>query len=459
MFGVKGARARCGRLRAATMQRSDTLFVLRKLMEMCNWLMLFNLGEEAKGVLLLIVFVLGNAWHYDYTLRHAARNYFIRADLLFPRDAPYYKVLETGNDMAFIQLVRMPKAVFDLVIANCDQDWLARIDGFTDRTRQHTRPGNRHILRGKDMIALALLWLGSQTSMHHLELIFGVGHSVLQRDLKIGLEYLEQALRLMVETACEWPTPQEMLAYALAIEEVRGACPYPSVRVWGWLDGLRLRMLNPDDPEVQRLWYNGWVGYANAVNVLLGLPTGKFAFACLNHPGSKHDYTVARAIFEKLASLDTPLFHVVAGDSAFASGATNSTVGTKDSFVPPVADTIGKTPAELAVLEERWKVWIGAVRQSTEHGMRTLQAVWGRLKTELPSDANERGQIIELCVRLHNLKWVFTMRARSLPCQRTACPPSAPLTANTTHPPFAARTICCRTTRRRPCTSRGCCVS
>jgi hypothetical protein len=242
--------------------------------------------------------------------------------------------------------------------------------------------------------------------MHQLELVFGVGHSVLQRDLKIGLAQLRIALLRMAECACRWPTPQEMEEYAKAIEEVWGRCPYPSVRVWGWLDGLRLQMKNPDDPAVQNQWYNGWVGMANASNILVGLPTGMFAYAALNFPGTTHDYKAARNIFEMLGSRLTPLWHVLAGDSAFASHATNSFVATKDSFVPPLADTIGKTDVELAAMKERWGKWIGSVRQSTEHGMRTLQAVWGRLKTELPTETVERGEIIEICVLLHNFKCV-----------------------------------------------------
>lgn len=388
------------------MQRADTLYILKKLVELMGLLVENSMESRVKYLLVYIGFLLGEAWLYDYTLRHASRHYFIRADLLFPKDSPYYKALDAGNDMAYIQLCRMPKQVFDYLMTKCDPEWVAWHDGFTDRSRVERRSGRPHMLKARDIIALTLCWLGSQTSMHQLELVFGVGHSVLQRDLKIGLAQLREALHKAEESACKWPTPLEMEEYARAIEEVWGRCPYPSVRVWGWLDGLRLVMKNADDPSVQNHWYNGWVGACNATNVLLGLPTGKFAYASINHPGRMHDFTVARNIFEKLAGPETPIFHVVAGDSAFASSATNSTVATKDSFIPPLADTIGKTAAELATLKEKWAKWIGSVRQSTEHGMRTLQAVWGRLKTELPTDEEERGLIIEICVLLHNFKCV-----------------------------------------------------
>ena len=385
------------------MQRADTLWVLSFLMECCKFALQFDLSSTVKTLLVHMMLVISSAHLYDYTMAHASRHYFIRADLLFPKDSPYIRVLDTGNDMAYIQLVRMPRISFDYLLSKMDRDWVAWHDGYTDQTRLHRRPGRAHMLNGRDILALTLTWLGSATSMHHLELIFGVGHSVLQRDLELGLQKLLEALRAMPESDCSWPTAAEMEEYARAIEEVRGPCPYRHVRVWGWLDGLRLSMLNPNLTEVQRHWYNGWVGETNATNILVGVPTGKIVFAVLNKPGTTHDYTASRDIFEQMADVNlTPVFHTIAGDSAFASIATNDFISTKEEYVPPLADTIGKTAPELAELRRRWESWIGAVRQSTEHGMRSLQAVWGRLKSLLPTDNFKRASIIELAVRLNN---------------------------------------------------------
>ena len=385
------------------MQRADTLYIVNVLLQLCAWFIAKRATGKLKYVLLYLMHVLTMAHEYDYNLRHLARHYFIREDLLFPSESPYIKVLNTGNDMAYIQLCRMPKMSFDYLLSNMDPDWVAWHDGFTDRTRAHRRPGREHMLKARDILALTLIWMGSSTSMHHLELLFGVGHAVLYRDLEIGLQRLVEALRLLPEAACIWPTPAEMIEFADAIEEVRGRCPYPSVRLWGWMDGLRLLIKNPDLVDVQRQYYNAWVGAAGIVCVLLQAPDGKIRHACVNYPGTQHDFTVARDIFGNLADLNkTPLWHVVAADSAFASHATNDFVATKDSFVPPLADTLGKTPAELAELHKKFGDWVGAVRQSTEHGMRTLQAVWGRLKTELPTDNAERRRIIEIAILLHN---------------------------------------------------------
>ena len=368
------------------MQRGDTLAALEAMLKICGFCIAAGVEGNVKYMLLFIMQIIATAHYYDYNMRHNARHYFVRADLLFPRDSPYIKVLDTGNDMAYIQLCRMPKQLFDYLLANMDQDWVAWTGGWTDRTRQHRRPGREYMLKARDTLALTLTWLGTAASMHHLELVFGVGHSVLDRTLEIGLTQLLECLQRLPETGFHYPTPPEMLKFAEAIEEVRGPCPYPSVRLWGWMDGLRLIMKNPSLEDVQRWWYNAWVGSTNATNVLLGTPDGKIRVACINHPGTKHDFTVARDIFELLADLGrTPLFHVVAGDSAFASAATNNFVATKEFFVPPVADTIGKSAAELKTLKEKFETWVSAVRQSTEHGMRTVQAVWGRLKTELPS--------------------------------------------------------------------------
>jgi hypothetical protein len=208
----------------------------------------------------------------------------------------------------------------------------------------------------------------------------------------------------MPETACAHPSPNDMEDYAKAIEEVRGPCPFPSTRVWGFIDGLRLRMLEPMFSEIQSLYYNGWMKTVNCTNVFIFLPTGKISFAEINNPGREHDFTVSRGAFEKLLDpAKTPLYHVVVGDSAFSSAATDTVVGTPEKYVPPAGDVAGLSADQLKKKMEHWFDWCRSVRQSVEHGMRTLQAVWPRLKTPLPSDNAKRGRIIELCVRLHNL--------------------------------------------------------
>jgi len=213
------------------MQRVDTQIMLETLLALCK-VAIETCGIEGpvKYLLIYIMYILQEAMLYDYTLRHRSRFYFIRADLLFPKEAPYIKVLDTGNDMAYMQLCRMPKTLFDFLLSNMDAVWIAQRDGWTDATRTARRPGRPHMLNGRDVLALTLTWLGTQAAEHHLELLFGVGHSVLDRDLEEGLSELLACLRRLVETNCTWPDVQTKLEFARALEEVRGPCPYPSVK-------------------------------------------------------------------------------------------------------------------------------------------------------------------------------------------------------------------------------------
>lgn len=84
------------------MQRADTLGLLKVILSIIPHLVAMSQFDSARYMLVYFALVMGEAGAYDYILRHAQRHYFIREDLLFPKDSPYYKVLETGNDRAFV---------------------------------------------------------------------------------------------------------------------------------------------------------------------------------------------------------------------------------------------------------------------------------------------------------------------------------------------------------------------
>jgi hypothetical protein len=297
----------------------------------------------------------------------------------------------------------MPKEVFEYILRNMDPDWVAWHDGYTDRTRMHRRPGRPHMLDARAILALTLCWYGSSAKTPLLELIFGVGHAVLDRDLRLGRAELLATLRRLRETDCKLPTFAEMAEFAETIEGTHGPNPYPSSKVWGFIDGLRLEMLNPDDALQQTFFYNGWIKSTNVVCVFVFSPDGKICMASINNPGSMHDFTVSHGIIKTLLDVNNmPLHYAVAGDSAFSSVATDSIFCTAENFAPPPLD-IPVNAAEAAARREKFRAWHKRVRQTVEHGMRSIQAVWARLKTPLPTDQVERGDLIETCVRLHNL--------------------------------------------------------
>ena len=345
------------------MQRGDTLYVIEKLLVFAVTCIALGDLDLAMIVFFGIIETIGAARVYDAAMKAASRCYFIRPDLLFPRDAPYYKILETGNDRAYISLVRMPKACFDYLFSNLDPDWVAHHDGFTDRTRQHRRTGRPHMLDARAILALTLAWFGSTGKMQLLELIFGVGHSVLDRDLTRGKAELLSTLRRLAETMPTMPSFAQMDLFAETINGTHGPNPYPSSRLWGFIDGLRLQMLNPDDTEQQSFFYNNWIKLTNVVCVFVFTPDGRISIASINNPGSMHDFTVSRHIINTLNDLrQNPLHYGVIGDSAFSSDASDSTIATAENFRPPPRD-IPADPSGAARRREQFFHWHRRVRQ------------------------------------------------------------------------------------------------
>jgi len=374
---------------------------------------------------------IGFAAIYDYDTKVSSRTYFLRADLMMPKEAPYYKVLTTGNDHAYLQLLRTNKFIFDRIMQHVREDFkLWRLGFYPDHS---PRPGPVNMLDAPAVIALTLAYLGSTTQARLLELVFGVGHAVLSRDLHEGLVELLHALKLMEETEPTIPNAANMARFADAIEAEHGPCPYPGVRVWSFLDGLRLLAKEPSDSDLQTLFYNGWTHTVGIVNSLLFTPDGKICMAVVNVPGSQHDYSISHSIFAALASpaLAAGGF-VSAADSAFCSAHTNTFIAAKEGafyvvlmlrlsqfcslskhhctppplsdFVPPPASVDPLNPGSQ---KRRFNVWIQAVRQSVEHGMRSFQSLYCRIKTALPADAASRQQILSICLRLHNLNAHF----------------------------------------------------
>ena len=364
---------------------------------------------------------------YDYGMKVQSRTYFLRADLMFPTDSPYYKVLMTGNDHAHHQLLRMNKFTFDRVMHHVRPEFkLWRLGYYPDGTK---RPGPVNMLDATACIALTLTYLGSTTQSRLLELIYGVGHAVLSRDLHDGFKELLLALEAMAETEPIVPNLRNMLRFAEAIEAEHGPCPYPGVRVWGFIDGLRLLCKEPDLADEQTLFYNGWMHTVGIVNSFLFTPDGKICASVMNVPGAQHDYAISNAIFQVI-SIPALAGGVVAGDSAFCSAATNTFIAAKDGVLPfsdfffarkhldlfPLSHTLfadfvppagSVDPVNPGQQKRAFNIWIQAVRQSAEHGMRSFKSLYSRVTTALPADAELRGNIMKICMRLHNLNAHF----------------------------------------------------
>ena len=151
---------------------------------------------EALSTLLLLQNLLTIAIAYDRYNKSQSKHYFLRKDLLFPLDSPYWKVLNNeGSEYGYRVLLRTNKAAFDLICANVDPDFMLWRDGYQDGDGRKRR-GRPNMLDGRSAIAMTIAWLGSDAKSNRLlQMTFGVGHSVQDRDIFQGMRELDKALR------------------------------------------------------------------------------------------------------------------------------------------------------------------------------------------------------------------------------------------------------------------------
>ena len=129
---------------------------------------------EALNTLLLLQNLLTIAIAYDRYNKSQSKHYFLRKDLLFPLDSPYWKVLNNeGSEYGYRVLLRTNKAAFDLICANVDPDFMLWRDGYQDGDGRKRR-GRPNMLDGRSAIAMTIAWLGSDAKSNRLlQMTFG----------------------------------------------------------------------------------------------------------------------------------------------------------------------------------------------------------------------------------------------------------------------------------------------
>ncbi|KAH9449507.1 hypothetical protein Pst134EB_020335 [Puccinia striiformis f. sp. tritici] len=133
-----------------------------------------------------------------------------------------------------------------------------------------------------------------------------------------------------------------------------------------------------DDEEIQNAYYNRWTCSHYCSNILTFAPDGSIIHAILNAPGSWHDSNIASQLYHKLLH-NTP--------EGYRRG-----------------DQLPTDPVEFARLK-LFNDQLVSARQAAEWGMRSIQGSFSRLKLPLPAaDHKYRAEVIELAVRLHQVK-------------------------------------------------------
>jgi len=291
----------------------------------------FLAANDVIAAVLCILFalnVIAEASDYDTRMKRESRVFFHRVDLLFPEDGPVWRVLEARSVQGYLHYFRVTPAAFDDILAHCDPDWVAWRDGWTNATRLHRRAGRQHLLTARMAIALALAFMATTVAQKDYEMLFGVTHATLDRDLLQGLQRLHEALQ-NGGYGPMWPTHEEQIEAADAMDIQWGVDVY-GTRCFAFVDGLRLRIMEPDGVVEQGLWYNGFTKTINCTNLLVWTIRGTICYADINNFGRVHDAALARQLTPILrnAAHTLPNYSVL-GDDAFGHHATADIYATK----------------------------------------------------------------------------------------------------------------------------------
>ena len=252
------------------------------------------------------------------------------------------------------------------------------------------RRGRRRCMDSKDCLGLVLAWTRTRGSMFVLQMIFGMGSSVVSLYIRFGRRLLIQVLKSDRHARVQIPSEEKIAQYKAAVKQL-----HPTLDgVWLTMDGLKLYLQQSPDSVVQNRYYNGWTHDHYVTNVLGFAPDGTIPVCCTNVPGCIHDSTVAEwgDIYSKLENVYIQNGGKVTVDSAFSKK--------KYDFLIKSSQNLPGTAEEIVVNEEAT-----SMRQSAEWGMHAFQASFPRIKDRLIyEEVGERRLILKMLVLLYNYR-------------------------------------------------------
>jgi hypothetical protein len=276
----------------------------------------------------------------------------------------------------------------------------------TDRQRpfdEHEKksPGSKgrpHLLTVMDVTALALRWLCTRHRHDDLALEFGVVRPTISRHLKCTVAALLTALRTEADASICLPGPDDRALMAGAIAVKYGPCPDPTKKVFGVIDGTFLEAAMPPHEADQRSMYSGKEGTHGFNNVFLSTPDGCIVSARVAYPGSQHDQTVAAEMLADVRDTISVGEEFIVGDAGFAAA------WLAPFILRPLMNGDVVTQDAEGALRRRMSSWVTSVRQGSEWINHSLKQTFLRLTLRLPHEKLRAAMLIEICVRLHNLR-------------------------------------------------------
>jgi hypothetical protein len=263
--------------------------------------------------------------------------------------------------------------------------------------------GNKFLLTTVDIIAMVLRWFTTRHRHDDLALEFGVVRPTVTRGLQRGRAALLKALRSIPDAQIKVPSYEDLDLFADVIGRRYGKPPFEDVRICGFVDGTFIPCESPPDIRGQAIKYSGKECTTGYNNIFVATPDGCIIAAAIAYPGSMHDSTVGLDIMPGLfrqlrVNPDGSPRDALAGDIGFRSAFFQKHI------VIPLSngDIVPEGPeGELLVKLSRH---ITTVRQAIEWTNHTIKQTNLRLSLRLPHDPKRAGDIIETCVRMHNLR-------------------------------------------------------
>ncbi|KAE8244417.1 hypothetical protein A4X13_0g6610 [Tilletia indica] len=252
----------------------------------------------------------------------------------------------------------------------------------TSRPHSDAPPGHRTVLPH------------NSARQNSIALVFGIVPSSVSTAIWLGLAALKAMMDQDEAWAIKWPTPDTMRDMAAAVHAREPLLKH----VFGFVDGLNLRIYQPGDLDEQNAYYNGWLGDTYCSQVLVFLPNGEIAWASFNYPGSWHDAKISAGLYTLLNDPQrTPASYAILADSAFP-------------YNKELAGRILSKPKDAIADKEKdgskhlmWEAIIRQ-RQAAEWGMRALQGAFGRLDLRLSTHKVKRALLLSVIFRLHNFR-------------------------------------------------------
>lgn len=315
-----------------------------------------------------------------------------------PSDSAWNYLYHSGNNQALITCTGFDFPTFnfmlDLFQPLYDQLSPHHVSGKIVKKKRNGRPRS---LDAMSCLGLVLTWTRMRGSVCHMNMIFGIIVSTSSVFLRFGRRVLCHVLSKQKNAQVHLPEdPTKVEQYVGAIGNKHNYLGRE--RVAFSIDGVKLYIEQAGSEQIQNMFYNGWTHDHYVGNVFVFGPDGCIVAMVLNAPGAMHDSGIATYgnLYEKMEYMFDTFGVKSCVDSAF--------MAVKKAHMIQSGQQI-----PLVVDGDHHKVRLNReatqFRQSAEWGMRTLQALFPRLKDRIIyEEVGERLVILKVMTQLFNLR-------------------------------------------------------